>query len=59
MKKESRRYGCIGSRCEDNSFDLIFNPVSNCYIEDISLMWKECARIIRKGGVLKSANMLK
>ncbi|MBQ8038561.1 MAG: class I SAM-dependent methyltransferase [Lachnospiraceae bacterium] len=40
---------------EDNSFDLIFNPVSNCYIEDISLMWKECARVIRKGGVLMMA----
>lgn len=40
---------------EDNSFDIIFNPVSNCYIEDISLMWKECARVIRKGGVLMMA----
>lgn len=40
---------------EDNSFDVIFNPVSNCYIEDISLMWKECARVIRQGGVLMMA----
>ena len=40
---------------EDSSFDMIFNPVSNCYIEDISLMWKECARVIRKGGVLMMA----
>lgn len=39
----------------DNSFDLIFNPVSNCYIEDILPMWQECARVIRKGGVLMMA----
>lgn len=40
---------------EDNSFDMIFNPVSNCYIEDIMPMWKECARVIRSGGILMMA----
>ncbi len=39
----------------DASFDMIFNPVSNCYIEDIMPMWQECARVIRKGGVLMMA----
>ena len=38
----------------DHSFDLIFNPVSNCYIEDIIPMWQECARVLRSGGVLMS-----
>jgi SAM-dependent methyltransferase len=37
---------------EDESFDLIFHPVSNCYIEDIFHVWKECYRVLRKGGIL-------
>lgn len=40
---------------EDQSFDMIFNPVSNCYIEDIQPMWKECARVIRPNGILMMA----
>lgn len=39
----------------DNMFDLIFNPVSNCYIESLQLMWAECARVIRKNGILMMA----
>ena len=39
----------------DNSFDMIFNPISNCYIEDIMPMWSECARVIKAGGVLMMA----
>lgn len=39
----------------DCSFDLIFHPVANCYIEDILPLWTECARVIRKGGVLMMA----
>lgn len=37
---------------EDESFDLIFHPVSNCYIEDILPVWKECYRVLKKGGAL-------
>lgn len=37
---------------EDKSFDLIFNPVSTCYIEKIEPLWKECFRILAKGGAL-------
>ena len=40
---------------ENNTFDMIFNPVSNCYIEDITPMWKECARVIKKHGILMMA----
>ncbi|WP_411680133.1 class I SAM-dependent methyltransferase [Clostridium thailandense] len=39
---------------EDEVFDLIFHPVSNCYIEDIIPVWKECYRVLKKGGVLLS-----
>ena len=39
---------------EDDSFDLIFHPVSNCYIEDVMHVWKECFRVLKKGGVLMS-----
>jgi len=38
----------------DNSFDIIFHPVSNCYIEDVHHVWQECRRILRPGGVLLS-----
>ena len=37
---------------EDESFDLIFHPVSNCYIEDVRPVWKECFRVLKKGGIL-------
>ncbi|MEA4911515.1 MAG: class I SAM-dependent methyltransferase [Oscillospiraceae bacterium] len=37
---------------EDGSFDLIFHPVANCYIEDVLPVWHECARVLKKGGVL-------
>lgn len=37
---------------DDDSFDLIFHPVSNCYIEDVQHVWDECARVLRPGGVL-------
>lgn len=36
----------------DGCFDLIFHPVSNCYVEDVSHVWRECARLLREGGVL-------
>lgn len=37
---------------EDESFDLIFHPVSNCYVEDVRHVWRECYRVLRKGGRL-------
>ena len=36
----------------DASFDLIFHPVSNCYIEDVMHVWRECHRILKPGGLL-------
>lgn len=37
---------------EDNFFDLIFHPVSNCYIEDVQHVWNECFRVLKPGGRL-------
>lgn len=37
---------------EDQFFDLIFHPVSNCYVEDVVPIWKECYRVLKKGGIL-------
>jgi SAM-dependent methyltransferase len=37
---------------DDESFDIIFHPVSNCYIEDVYHVWNECYRILKKGGSL-------
>lgn len=37
---------------EDASFDIIFHPVSNCYIRDVDHVWKECARVLKTGGLL-------
>lgn len=37
---------------EDASFDLIFHPVSNCYIQEVLPLWRECFRVLRPGGVL-------
>ena len=37
---------------DDNSFDVIFHPVSNCYIREVEPVWRECFRILRPGGVL-------
>lgn len=37
---------------DDETFDIIFHPVSNCYIEDVFPVWNECYRVLKKGGVL-------
>ncbi len=37
---------------EDGAFDLIFHPVSNCYIEEVLPVWRECYRVLRPGGRL-------
>ncbi len=37
---------------EDASFDMIFHPVSNCYIENVFHVWDECDRVLKKGGLL-------
>ncbi len=36
----------------DNAFDLIFHPVSNCYVRDVEPIFAECFRILKPGGIL-------
>lgn len=39
---------------EDDSFDMVFHPVSNCYVEEVKPIWKECYRVLKRGGTLLS-----
>ena len=39
---------------DDESFDIIFHPVSNCFVPDINKVWKEAYRVLRYGGSLLS-----
>lgn len=36
----------------DERFDLIFHPVSNCYIRETAPVFRECFRVLKKGGIL-------
>jgi len=40
------------SRFPDQHFDLIFHPVSNCFVHDIQPVWQESYRILKSGGTL-------
>ena len=39
---------------DDGAFDLIFHPVSNCYVREVKPIWRECFRVLRPGGSLLS-----
>jgi SAM-dependent methyltransferase len=45
------------SQFDDASFGLIFHPVSNTFVPDVRIVWKEAFRVLRKGGVLLSGFM--
>lgn len=36
----------------DETFDIIFHPVSNVYIEDVMPLWRECFRVLKHGGII-------
>jgi ubiquinone/menaquinone biosynthesis C-methylase UbiE len=38
----------------DNSFDLIFNPCSILFVENVLPVWKECFRVLKPNGILMS-----
>jgi SAM-dependent methyltransferase len=42
---------------EDACFDLVFHPVSNLFCPDLAPVWRECARVLRPGGVLLAGFM--
>jgi len=41
----------------DESFDLIFNPCSTVFMQDVRKVWKECARVLRSDGILMTGSM--
>ena len=45
------------SRFEDESFDLVFHPVSNLFVPDVRPVWREAFRVLRRGGALLSGFM--
>ena len=36
----------------DGTFDIIFHPVSNCYVREVEPIWRECFRVLKPGGAL-------
>lgn len=36
----------------EGTFDLVVHPCSNLFIPDVRPVWKECARVLKRGGVL-------
>ncbi len=41
----------------DESFDLVFNPCSTVFMPDVRVVWKECYRVLRHGGILMTGAM--
>lgn len=36
----------------DETFELIVHPCSNCFVPAVRPVWRECFRVLRRGGVL-------
>jgi SAM-dependent methyltransferase len=41
----------------DESFDLIFNPCSTVFMENVRQVWREAYRVLRHGGILMTGLM--
>ena len=41
----------------DESFDLIFNPCSTVFMQDVRAVWRECYRVLRPSGILMTGSM--
>jgi SAM-dependent methyltransferase len=41
----------------DESFDLIFHPVSNVFVPEVRPVWRETYRVLRRGGALLAGFM--
>lgn len=40
------------SMLADETFDLVFHPVSNCFVPDVNPVWREVSRVLKPGGVV-------
>ena len=40
------------SMFSDNFFDLVFNPCSVMFVDDVKQVWKECYRVLKPNGIL-------
>jgi SAM-dependent methyltransferase len=45
------------SAFKDESFDLVFHPVSNVFAADVRPVWREVSRVLRDGGALLAGFM--
>ncbi len=41
----------------DESFDLVFNPCSTVFMQDVRAVWRECVRVLRHNGILMTGSM--
>ena len=41
----------------DESFDLVFNPCSTAFMQDVRAVWGEAYRVLRRGGILMTGSM--
>lgn len=41
----------------DDRFDIVFHPISNAFAPDIEPVWRECFRVLRRGGALLAGFM--
>jgi SAM-dependent methyltransferase len=48
VQGDMRDLGAFG----DESFDVVFNPVSNLFCPELAPVWRECFRVLRPGGAL-------
>ena len=42
------------SAMESDRFDLVFHPCSNTFVPDVNPVWRECYRVLKKGGTMIS-----
>jgi SAM-dependent methyltransferase len=45
------------TRFAAGSFDLVVHPVSNIFVPDVKVVWRECHRVLRPGGELLAGFM--